>query len=1801
MLASYVDSSVHQLRPGQVVAYDYIHAGKTWQWTLGTVREIKDYTAVVQQWGLHTGDIDTLRSILLKEVDTENGRMKNYHDALAIARERLASLRRGNEDRVSQVRGHFDKARENVELIDEVSLRKVTAQAAPSPVAVAVLKAAWAVAKCDPTAVEFYEWADVQLEYRKTTALDEIAKTDVLAKSYPSAESLRQSLEQNPKLNYKAAARDSPVVASLHAWVTTALAYQQAYNLLAHDKRIEEQNDAIAAAIAGMKACRTKIAKLKDELSSKDAATVPGQVTSFTRTSVLVTIPLSAVISPVNVVSNVNECVLTKDEVEQISSDANLTRYTQKQKLAITTSKLLDQYAAATTTQIYATELEDRLFFMHHCTASALRDAQGAAAEAFQRLAVSLPELLAFRQKRHDARKARAAEPELADADGVEPSNRLTNSRSPAGRATPRGTASQQHKALDAAHQSIDPATIANEPLYAVTIDEYKAKDAASEKAMDEAERMADEVQRLAEELEQARAEADKQAQELQSVRHFADQLADELEAFRQKRHDARKARAAEPELADADGVEPSNRLTNSRSPAGRATPRGTASQQHKALDAAHQSIDPATIANEPLYAVTIDEYKAKDAASEKAMDEAERMADEVQRLAEELEQARAEADKLEEELEAFRQKRHDARKARAAEPELADADGVEPSNRLTNSRSPAGRATPRGTASQQHKALDAAHQSIDPATIANEPLYAVTIDEYKAKDAASEKAMDEAERMADEVQRLAEELEQARAEADKQARAAERAPLADQLADELEAFRQKRHDARKARAAEPELADADGVEPSNRLTNSRSPAGRATPRGTASQQHKALDAAHQSIDPATIANEPLYAVTIDEYKAKDAASEKAMDEAERMADEVQRLAEELEQARAEADKLEEELEAFRQKRHDARKARAAEPELADADGVEPSNRLTNSRSPAGRATPRGTASQQHKALDAAHQSIDPATIANEPLYAVTIDEYKAKDAASEKAMDEAERMADEVQRLAEELEQARAEADQAWRRELEAFRQKRHDARKARAAEPELADADGVEPSNRLTNSRSPAGRATPRGTASQQHKALDAAHQSIDPATIANEPLYAVTIDEYKAKDAASEKAMDEAERMADEVQRLAEELEQARAEADKLEEELEAFRQKRHDARKARAAEPELADADGVEPSNRLTNSRSPAGRATPRGTASQQHKALDAAHQSIDPATIANEPLYAVTIDEYKAKDAASEKAMDEAERMADEVQRLAEELEQARAEADKLEEELEAFRQKRHDARKARAAEPELADADGVEPSNRLTNSRSPAGRATPRGTASQQHKALDAAHQSIDPATIANEPLYAVTIDEYKAKDAASEKAMDEAERMADEVQRLAEELEQARAEADKLEEELEAFRQKRHDARKARAAEPELADADGVEPSNRLTNSRSPAGRATPRGTASQQHKALDAAHQSIDPATIANEPLYAVTIDEYKAKDAASEKAMDEAERMADEVQRLAEELEQARAEADKQAQELQSVRHFADQLADELEAFRQKRHDARKARAAEPELADADGVEPSNRLTNSRSPAGRATPRGTASQQHKALDAAHQSIDPATIANEPLYAVTIDEYKAKDAASEKAMDEAERMADEVQRLAEELEQARASRRRSQSVRIRRSARRSSRRSARSATTLGKHVPRSRNLRMPTVWSQATDSPTAAPPQAVPHHAAQHRSSTKPSTQLTSPSTPLPSPTSRCTPSPSTSTRPRTPQARRPWTRRSAWRTKCSGSPRNWSKRGQRPTSRRRSCNACATSQMGRLRMQE
>ncbi|KPA82085.1 hypothetical protein ABB37_03241 [Leptomonas pyrrhocoris] len=122
-----------QLKVGQVVAYDYLYNNKTWQWTLGTVREINEYTATVQQWGLHTGDADTLRSILSREVDGEGNRMKSFQDSLALARDALASTRRNNEDRVSRARDNYNSAREKIELIGEYVSPRHLSERSPRP------------------------------------------------------------------------------------------------------------------------------------------------------------------------------------------------------------------------------------------------------------------------------------------------------------------------------------------------------------------------------------------------------------------------------------------------------------------------------------------------------------------------------------------------------------------------------------------------------------------------------------------------------------------------------------------------------------------------------------------------------------------------------------------------------------------------------------------------------------------------------------------------------------------------------------------------------------------------------------------------------------------------------------------------------------------------------------------------------------------------------------------------------------------------------------------------------------------------------------------------------------------------------------------------------------------------------------------------------------------------------------------------------------------------------------------------------------------------------------------------------------------------------------------------------------------------------------------------------------------------------------------------------------------------------------------------------------------------------------
>ncbi|CAC9539305.1 flagellar_attachment_zone_protein_-_putative [Leishmania infantum] len=839
-------------------------------------------------------------------------------------------------------------------------------------------------------------------------------------------------------------------------------------------------------------------------------------------------------------------------------------------------------------------------------------------------------EVAAFRARRNAALEAR-------DADGTLPV--------PA-RPVPAG---------EAAERALEPQQIADEPLYAVTLEEYLGKDAA--------------VEQLAAELEEQRAEAER--------------LAKEVAAFRARRNAALEAR-------DADGTLPV--------PA-RPVPAG---------EAAERALEPQQIADEPLYAVTLEEYLGKEAA--------------VEQLVAELEEQRAEAERLAKEVAAFRARRNAALEAR-------DADGTLPV--------PA-RPVPAG---------EAAERALEPQQIADEPLYAVTLEEYLGKDAA--------------VEQLAAELEEQRAEAER-------------LAKEVAAFRARRNAALEAR-------DADGTLPV--------PA-RPVPAG---------EAAERALEPQQIADEPLYAVTLEEYLGKDAA--------------VEQLAAELEEQRAEAERLAKEVAAFRARRNAALEAR-------DADGTLPV--------PA-RPVPAG---------EAAERALEPQQIADEPLYAVTLEEYLGKDAA--------------VEQLAAELEEQRAEAERLAK-EVAAFRARRNAALEAR-------DADGTLPV--------PA-RPVPAG---------EAAERALEPQQIADEPLYAVTLEEYLGKDAA--------------VEQLAAELEEQRAEAERLAKEVAAFRARRNAALEAR-------DADGTLPV--------PA-RPVPAG---------EAAERALEPQQIADEPLYAVTLEEYLGKDAA--------------VEQLAAELEEQRAEAERLAKEVAAFRARRNAALEAR-------DADGTLPM--------PA-RPVPAG---------EAAERALEPQQIADEPLYAVTLEEYLGKDAA--------------VEQLVAELEEQRAEAERLAKEVAAFRARRNAALEAR-------DADGTLPV--------PA-RPVPAG---------EAAERALEPQQIADEPLYAVTLEEYLGKDAA--------------VEQLVAELEEQRAEAER--------------LAKEVAAFRARRNAALEAR-------DADGTLPV--------PA-RPVPAG---------EAAERALEPQQIADEPLYAVTLEEYLGKDAAVEQLAAELEEQRAEAERLAKEVAAFRARR---------------------------------------------------------------------------------------------------------------------------------------------------------
>ncbi|KAG5493231.1 hypothetical protein GH5_01971 [Leishmania sp. Ghana 2012 LV757] len=1001
-------------------------------------------------------------------------------------------------------------------------------------------------------------------------------------------------------------------------------------------------------------------------------------------------------------------------------------------------------------------------------------------------------EVAAFRANRNAALAAR-------DADGTLP------------------VAARPLPADEAVVRALDPQEIADGPLYAVTLEEYRDKDAA--------------LEQLAAELDAQRADAER--------------LADEVAAFRANRNAALAAR-------DADGTLP------------------VAARPLPADEAVVRALDPQEIADGPLYAVTLEEYRDKDAA--------------LEQLAAELDAQRADAERLAGEVAAFRTNRNAALAAR-------DADGTLP------------------VAARPLPADEAVVRALDPQEIADGPLYAVTLEEYRDKAAA--------------LEQLAAELDAQRADAER-------------LADEVAAFRANRNAALAAR-------DADGTLP------------------VAARPLPADEAAVRALDPQEIADGPLYAVTLEEYRDKDAA--------------LEQLAAELDAQRADAERLADEVAAFRANRNAALAAR-------DADGTLP------------------VAARPLPADEAAVRALDPQEITDGPLYAVTLEEYRDKDAALEQLAAELDAQRADAERLADEVAAFRANrnaalaardadgtlpvaarplpADEAAVRALdpqeiadgplyavtlEELRQVREDAIRsaeviddnAAAVESELLDvlaqlkalegenaalvalcgrkdaavaelqkhdvrAKNSDKSKPQTSSRHQKvfeGDEWDTVVGTRPHALHDAFVMDVCTACrVGREDLsdirfalgslqasvtvthnseiscddIAKLVEEYHypnvwslyARRSAPKDGLDEAR---DTISMLESALAAQRADAQRLAGEVAAFRTNRNAALAAR-------DADGTLP------------------VAARPLPVDEAAVRALDPQEIADGPLYAVTLEEYRDNAAA--------------LEQLAAELDAQRADAQRLAGEVAAFRTNRNAALAAR-------DADGTLP------------------VAARPLPVDEAAVRALDPQEIADGPLYAVTLEEYRDNAAA--------------LEQLAAELDAQRADAQRLAGEVAAFRTNRNAALAAR-------DADGTLP------------------VAARPLPVDEAAVRALDPQEIADGPLYAVTLEEYRDKDAA--------------LEQLAAELDAQRADAQR--------------LAGEVAAFRTNRNAALAAR-------DADGTLP------------------VAARPLPVDEAAVRALDPQEIADGPLYAVTLEEYRDNAAALEQLAAELDAQRADAQRLAGEV----------------------------------------------------------------------------------------------------------------------------------------------------------------
>ncbi|KAG5491678.1 hypothetical protein JIQ42_01584 [Leishmania sp. Namibia] len=1054
-----------------------------------------------------------------------------------------------------------------------------------------------------------------------------------------------------------------------------------------------------------------------------------------------------------------------------------------------------------------------------------------------------------------------------------------------------------------------------------------------------------------------------------------------------------------------------------------------------------HNLALPAAEAENSVYAVTIDEYKrqkeatdAVQAAFEKEKSKADEMYRRLQEQEDQCAQHAGHLRILENALTA--ENDQTAKKCGAIESELVDillqlkaSDATVAALQQLNKQQQAELKSFRanrnaalaardadGTlpvAARPLPADEAAVRALDPQEIADGPLYAVTLEEYRDKDAA--------------LEQLAAELDAQRADAQR-------------LADEVAAFRAHRNAALAAR-------DADGTLP------------------VAARPLPADEAAVCALDPQEIADGPLYAVTLEEYRDKDAA--------------LEQLAAELGAQRADAQRLADEVAAFRAHRNAALAAR-------DADGTLP------------------VAARPLPADEAAVCALDPQEIADGPLYAVTLEEYRDKDAALEQLAAELGAQRADAQRLADEVAAFRAHrnaalaardadgtlpvaarplpADEAavcaldpqeiadgplYAVTLEELQQVREDAIRsaeviddnAGAVESELLDvlaqlkalegenaalaalcvrkgaavADLEKHDVRAQNSD----KSKPQ-TSSRHQKVFEgdewdtvvetrphALHDAfvMDVCTacrVGREDLsdirfalgslqasvtvthnseiscddIAKLVEEYHypnvwslyARRSAPKDGLDEARdtismlesalaaQRAD-AQRLADELAAQRADAQRLADEVAAFRAHRNAALAAR-------DADGTLP------------------VAARPLPADEAAVCALDPQEIADGPLYAVTLEEYRDKDAA--------------LEQLAAELGAQRADAQRLADEVAAFRAHRNAALAAR-------DADGTLP------------------VAARPLPADEAAVCALDPQEIADGPLYAVTLEELQ--------------QARDTISMLESALAAQRADAQRLADEVAAFRAHRNAALAAR-------DADGTLP------------------VAARPLPADEAAVCALDPQEIADGPLYAVTLEEYRDKDAALEQLAAElgaqradAQRLADEVaafrahrnaalaardadgtlpvaarplpadeaavcaldpQEIAdgplyavtlEELQQARDTISMLESALAAQRADAQRLADEVAAFRAHRNAALAAR-------DADGTLP------------------VAARPLPADEAAVCALDPQEIADGPLYAVTLEEYRDKDAALEQLAAELGAQRADAQRLADEVAAFRAHR---------------------------------------------------------------------------------------------------------------------------------------------------------